>query len=468
MSLNCRLNRNITLNQINDDGTSSCNAQDLSMGVGGIQSPILVYNISDVESLKFKDDNRADDSLEVDTINAKGQFYKIDFTSANYSEEYENHKWTHSLQLEISNITSLFEDLLSDGVNGRYLVCFRPKGSEDYRCFGWKFGASLDYGMQISEDSLGYTVTLEDTSEYPLFTVYADNFGNKNKTYSPIFKPLYDVFFCEQGSDGKHTGYLIAMYVVKVNAVGQPLDSDNKLCQWSGKKQDAYKHESIGSDGGYHIIGTYSSSGSFDGRPVRILDYEKCTADVDDSIFINEKKNESIGLNSTIKQKPFTIRSTNDWSMLGNPTKCTITPINGSNGNTSCTVRHNGVGGTDVIQFQNNVTRECVQLEVNIYIIKINDSYTFPYGTTQFILTPNVMGGSRNYTYTVSPSLSVTKDGNGYLVCSPSVSTNEQNFTFVLTHSDDSNEVKQVNVKILGNNTSPSWQVLSSFCEIDE
>lgn len=468
MSLNCKLNKNITLNQLNDDGTSSCNAQDISMGVGGIQSPILVYNISDVESLKFKDDNRADDSLEVDTINAVGQFYKIDFTSATYQEEYENHKWTHNLQLEISNITSLFEDLLSDGVNGKYLVCFRPKGSEDYRMFGWKFGASLDYSMQVSEDSLGYTVTLEDTSEYPLFTVYSDNFGSKDKTYSPIFKPLYDVYFCEQGSDGKHTGYLVAMYVVKVNASGQPLDKNNKLCQWSGLKQDAYKYSGIGSDGGYNIIGTYGIDGSFDGRPVKKLDYEKCTADVDNSIYINEKKNDTINLNSTINQKTFTIRSTDSWSMLGSPSKAVISPTNGANGTTTCTVRHNGVGGTDVVRFENNVTKETVELTVNINIIKINSEYTFPYGTTEFVLTPIVMGGSGDYTYSVSPSLNVTKDENGYLVCKPSASANEQNFTFVLTHKDDSNEVKQVKVKVLGNNTEPSWQILSTFCEIAE
>ena len=464
MSLNCRLNRNITLSQPGESG-DTCNSSDISIGVGGISSPVLVYNISDVESLKFKDDNRADDSLVVDTINSVGQFYKIDFTSAEYTEEFENSKWTHTLTLNISNITSLFEDLLSDGVNGRYLVCFRPNGSEDYRMFGWKYGASLVYSMTVNSDSLGYTVTLSDVSEYPLFTVYKDNFGSKDKVYSPIFKPLYSTYFCEQ-ENGRHTGYLIAMYVVKVNAAGQPLDRNNKLCQWSGLKQDAYKHQSIASDADYNIIGTYASNASFDGRPVRILDYERCTADVDDSIFINNKKNETIGLNSTTTSTTFVINSTESWSLLSTPTNCTITPINGASGSTTCTVMHYGVGGTDVVYFQNTVTRETVELTININIIRINSNYTYPYGTTEFILTPTVQGGSGHYAYSVSPSLPVTKDGNGYLVCTPSVSTTEQNFTFTLTHSDDVNETKTVSVKILGNNTDPSWQVLSSFCEI--
>ena len=463
---NCKLNRNITLNQTGDDGSSSCDAQDISMGVGGIHSPILVYNISDVESLKFKNDNRADDSLEVDTINAVGYFYKIDFTSATYQEDYDNGKWSHSLQLDIANITSLFEDLLSDGVNGKYLVCFRPKGSEDYRCFGWKFGASLDYTMQVSEDSLGYTVTLEDESEYPLFTVYADNFGDKNKVYTPIFKPLYDVYFCEQNQSGQHNGYAITMYVVKVNAAGQPLDRNNKLCQWSGLKQDAYKHESIGSDGDYNILGTYASDAIFDGRPVRVLDYEKCSANVTNSIYINEKKNETYSLNSTIKTKTFTIRSTNEWTMLDDPKYCVVTPINGLNGTTYCTVYHNGVGGTDVIRFMNTVTREIVVLTVNIYIISIGSEYIYQNGTTSFTLTPLVTGGDKDYTYTVSPTLTVVKNANKFLVCSPSQSQNQQIFNFVLTHINDSNEVKNVKVTILGNNNEPAWQMLSEFCEI--
>ena len=107
------------------------------MGVGGIRNPIYVYNIDDVENLKFENDNRADDSLVVDTIITDAAFYSIDFSSANYTEEYEDGKWTHTLTLDINNITSLFEDLLSDSVNGRYLVAFNPNGDTDYRMFGW-------------------------------------------------------------------------------------------------------------------------------------------------------------------------------------------------------------------------------------------------------------------------------------------------------------------------------------------
>ena len=466
MAINCRLTKNISLNQLNESGSqSNCNSTDISMGVGGIRTPIYVYNIDEVENLKFENDNRADDSLVVDTIITDAAFYSIDFSSASYEESYEDGKWTHSLQLELNNITSLFEDLLSDSVNGRFLVAFRPNGSEDYRMFGWKAGATLDYGMSIGEDSQGYTVTLEDASEYPLFTVYSDNFNTRDKVYTPTFKPLYSVAYCEQ-TNGVNNGYAVAMYVVKVNSAGQALDEDNKLCQWSGKKQDAYKLNTVTSDGGYNILGTYASDATFEGLPVRVYDLDICPTDVSGTITINGSTAATVNLNSTTVSTAVTIVRDNSWTMLTNPTYVTVTPSNGSDGTSTLTVYHNGVGGVDTIVFQNRKTKERVTLTVNVNLIKINSSYTFPYGTTEFILTPTVQGVSSGYTYTVSPSLSVTKDANGYLVCSPSVSTNEQNFTFTLRHVNDNNEVKTVTVKVLGNNVNPSWQVLSSFCEI--
>ena len=119
MALNCKLDRNITLSQ-GGEGVDSCNGQDISVGVGGISSPVLVYNISDVPSLTFEGDNRSDHTLYVETINSIGQFYKVDHTDATYNEEYDpsTHKWTHTLTLTVANIQPIFEDILADGVNG--------------------------------------------------------------------------------------------------------------------------------------------------------------------------------------------------------------------------------------------------------------------------------------------------------------------------------------------------------------
>lgn len=463
MAINCRINRNISLNQVNEDGSmSSCNSVDITMGIGGIRTPIYVYNVDEVENLKFENDNRADDSLTVDTIITDAAFYSIDFTSASYDEEYKDGKWSHSLSLEIGNITSLFEDLLSDSVSGRYLVAFRPNGSNDYRMFGWKGGANLKYSMNVSDDSQGYTVQLEDESEYPLFTVYSDNFNVRNKFYSPIFKPLYNVAYCEQ-ENGVNNGWSVAMYTVKVNSAGQALDRNNMLAQWSGLKQDAYKLNTVTSDGGYNILGTYDATATIEGHAVRVQDYDICPSDVSGTIKAN---NNIVRLNSTTTSSTVTITSDNEWTMVSNPQYSNVYPINGASGTTTLTISHNGVGGIDYIVLQNKITRERYTITVFINLIKVNENITLQNGTTSYVITPTVEGESSDYTFSVSPSVSATKGSDNYINVTFPTSSNEQKYTFTLVHANDSNERKTVTITILGSNADPSWQLLSSFCEI--
>ena len=470
MSLNCKLDRNISLSQPSDSGgTDSCNSQDITMGVGGISSPVLVYNIGDVPSLTFEGDNRSDYSLFVETINSTGQFYKVDHTDATYNEEYDtaNHKWTHTLTLTVGNIQPLFEDILSDAVNGKYLVCFRPNGAEDYRMFGWKYGATLDYSVNIQSDSHGYTITFTDESEYPLFTVDRDNFGSKTKVYTPIFRPLYDIYFCEQGTDGRHTGYLVAMYVVKVNSAGQPLDRNNQLCQWSNLKQDAYKIAGVTSDGGYNIIGTYQKTATFDGKPVRIYDLEKCPANVTNSIFINSKKVETINLNSTITAGTYTITSSDEWSMVSEPQYVTISPVEGGNGNTPSTFHHNGVGGCDKVEFMNKVTHEIVILNTCVNIINIGKRYDFPNEVTSTVITPIVKGCDTGYTYTITPSVDSYKDDLGYIHINFPSTDEDLEYTLTTIHDCDSNERKITKIYREGVGKDPRWILDNNYCEMN-
>lgn len=470
MALNCKLDRNISLSQPSDTGgTDGCNSQDITMGVGGISSPILVYNIGDVPSLTFEGDNRSDYSLFVETINSTGQFYKVDHTDASYNEEYDtaNHKWTHTLTLTVGNIQPLFEDILSDAVNGKYLVCFRPNGAEDYRMFGWKYGATLDYSVNIQSDSHGYTITFTDESEYPLFTVDRDNFGSKTKVYTPIFKPLYDIYFCEQGTDGRHTGYLVAMYVVKTNSAGQPLDRNNQLCQWSNLKQDAYKIAGVTSDGGYNIIGTYQKTATFDGKPVKVYDLEKCPANVTNSIFINSKKVETINLNSTITAGTYTITSSDEWSMVSEPQYVTISPVEGGNGNTPSTFHHNGVGGCDKVEFMNKVTHEIVVLNTCVNIINIGKEYTYPNEVSSTVITPIVKGCDTGYTYTITPSVDSYKDDLGYIHINFPSTDEDLEYTLTTIHDCDSNERKITKIYRQGVGKDPRWILDNNYCEMN-
>jgi hypothetical protein len=458
----CKLLKNISFNADNECD-DSCAGVDISVGVGGI-SNVYLYNIDDIENLKYENDNRYDDSYVVDTIITSEPFYRVDFTDATYQEQFQNGKWTHQLDLTINNISTLFEGILAGSTNGRYLVCFKPNGSDDYRMFGWRFGASLTYNMNLNSDSLGYTVTLSDESEFPLMAVYSDNFNLADKVYTPIFSPKYGVKICEQES-GHNNGYVLTTYVTKTNTAGQPLDSDNKLCEYSGKKQDAYKL--VGqSDGGYHIIGTYASDATFEGQNVRVYDAEACPPQASGSIKINNSSAATINLNSTTRTANVSVDSTAPWQMTSSPQFVTVAPQQGLAGVTSVLAFHSGIGGVDHVQFQNTRTKERVNLTVNVNLVDINPSFSFPNGTTQFILSPKVMGQSTDYTYTVSPTIPCTKAQNGDLICSPSASNDEQVFTFTFTHANDSNEVKTTRVVILGNNVNPQWEILTQFCEI--
>ena len=459
--MNCKLTKNIS---IATNAGGGCNGQDMSMA-GGIKTPVYIYNIDDVTNLKFENDSRADGSLTVDTIVTDAAFYAIEFTNATYNESFEDNKWTHTLTLTIGNITNTFQSSLFDATGGRYLVAFRPSGDQDYRLFGWKYGASLSYTMDIAEDTQGYTVTLEDTSEYPLMACYRDNFDVRNKVYTPIFEPYYEASYCEQ-SGGANDGYSIAMYVLKVNSAGQALDENNKLCQWSGKKQDAYKFSGVTSDSNYHILGTYGPSAEFDGKPVRIYDPEVCPSTALGSITINGYSALTMNLNSVTTSSSVTISSDASWVLLTAPNYVTVSPNNGGMGTTSVTVIQNGTGGVDNLVFQNRRTRERVTLTVNVNIIRVNPLMTYQNNATSAVISPVVQGVTTAFTYTVSPSTTnYMTDGNVVLTFGHSES--ERNFVVTLTHLGDPNETKQVTVRIMGENSDPSWWLFNYFCEIE-
>ena len=164
MAFSCRLTRNITVDQVCSD---PCSNVDLM--AGGIADRFYVYNIDDIQGLKFFNDNRYDDTLYVDTIITAEPYYYVDGSSVTYSETQEGTVYTHQLTANINNIQNIIQDILSDAAPNKFLVCFKPLGSEDYRMFGWKSGATLTHTLDISENESNYTLTISDESEYPLF-----------------------------------------------------------------------------------------------------------------------------------------------------------------------------------------------------------------------------------------------------------------------------------------------------------
>lgn len=461
MAFNCKMTRNISLNP-DASSTEGGNCGSADIASGGIRERIFVYNIDDIDNLQYENDMRYDNNLIVETIITQEAYYFIDCSDVTYNESQSGDKHTHTLTLTVGNIQPITEDTISDSTNHKYLVAFKPNGSDYYRMFGWKAGADMSYTMDISESSNSYTITFSDESEYPLMTVYPDNFDLGNKIFTPIFKPLYDISYCEV-SGGQKTGYCIASYVVKVNSAGQALDRNNMLASYSGLKQDAYRYTRVSADGGYNILGTYDDSATFDGVPVKVFDVTLCPPDASGTITVSPS---IVKLNSTTTTQTLTITTPNNWKVSNSPAFVTVSPSTGS-GNSTTSAISNGTGGDDVITFQNRTTYERVNVNVQIRLIKINSEYTFDNTVQSFTLHPIAEGGQADYNYSVDISgLTITKQSDGTLLCVVSgTSTEFRTFTFTFTHKDDPTERKLVAVNIQGNNTDPIWRAMSTYCE---
>lgn len=463
---NCKLSRNISLNPTGSEANDCSSAEIAS---GGINERIYVYNIDDIENLMFENDMRYDDSLIIDTIITSKAYYFIDSTDATYNEQQEGTKHRHTLTITVANTQPITEDTLNEAVHHRYLVAFKPKGAELYRVFGWGEGAGMSYNMDIDESTNSYTITLSDESEYALMSCLADNFKLSDKVFTPIFKPLYEVSYCEV-SGGQRTGYCIASYVVKVNSAGQPLDEDNKLAYYSGKPQDAYKYQGL-SDGDYHILGTYTDTASFDGLPVKIFDVEKCPIDASGTISVSPT---TINLNSTTTSQTVNVNAylsnsstCASWTVIEKPSEISLSQTSGQTCG-SFEVISNGIGVNDGrIIIRNNSTYETVVIGVDVNLIKVNEEFTFQNGTTEFDITPIVEPSGSDYTYSIDKSgLTITKQSDGtlhFVVNNPS--SEFITYTLTLTHANDAREKKYVAINLLGNDTQPVWRVMAQYCE---
>lgn len=468
MAFNCKLNRNITVDQIGSDPCSN-----VEIMAGGIEDRFYIYNIDDIQNLKFQNDNRSDDTLYVETIITAEPYYYVDGSSVAYSESQEGTVYTHQLTANINNIQNIIQDILSDAAPNRFLVCFRPKGSEDYRMFGWKSGATLTHTLDISESASNYTVTFADESEFPLLAVKSDNFKLSDKQFEPHWKPLFEVIYCELDSRGMQTGWITAPYVVKVNSAGEALDAENKLCGLSGNPQDAYKL--VGrSDGDYHIIGTYEADATFEGQPVRVFDPELCLPENEGTISFNS---EVVRLNSTTRQTAsVNLTSNAAWSIVSNaPEYCTVSP-NSGDGNAVMNFYYGRYGGDDTIVVRNLNSYEETSITVHNRTVIIGAGEEFPYGTEGFNIYCRAYGGSEGYTIQVdNPGLTLTpvydtSDGVqmlvGYdaVVNDPTVTTT-RSWTITATHNDDNEEVKSATFTILAMDTAPFWRLMSQYCE---
>lgn len=442
--INCKLNRDIALGS-GQEG-SGCYFNTMNVGIA---DGLYVFNLEDVRNLVFENDSRPDDNLFVDTIVTSQPYYRIDASNISYQEEYDNNIYTHTISASIKSVMNDIEEILDGAVHGRYLVAFRVVGDEHYRLVGWNEGLSLDEELSISSDNNAYTLTFEGRTTYPHMEADKSNFNLSEKVFEPVFEPLF-----EAGKVTCSDGWAVANYVVKVNAAGQALDEDNKLVQYSGKAQDAYKLQGV-SDGGYHIIGTYTQNDYFEGKSVRIYDTTLCN--ISCSISVSPS---SLSFNSSDGQKLVTISSNYDWELVSPPSTVSLSRTNGASG--TVYVSQNGVCGNETLTFRNKKGACTASLTITNSHIFIDPVFYYPNGTTEATLKPVTCG---SYSGTSSEgSVLINSDGS-FTVSGISTSNSEKNVTVTLTSGS---ETKTVTLVIYGINTTAGAKVISEFCEIEE
>ena len=428
-------------------GGDGCNLTDINVGVA---DGLYVYNREDIASLIFESDARADNSLFVETINTSQPYYRIDATDISYQEDYNDHNYTHQLTASIKSVRTDIEEVLQEAVHGNYVVAFRVVGEDNYKIIGWKEGLSLDEILNISSENNAYTLTFSGTTTYPHMSADKDNFNLANKVFEPIFEPLF-----EAGKVVCQDGWAIAQYVVKVNAAGQALDEDNKLVQYSGKRQDAYKLASA-SDGNYHILGTYNSDATYNGKAVKIYDTSLCN--INCSISISPS---TINLNSTTTSTTFSITSNGDWQLVSSPSSVSFSRTNGGVNDQTVWAYSEGHCGTEVLTFKNKNGGCTANLTVNNNIIKIESTYYYPNRTTSVTLKPIACC---NYTATSSEGVVVINSDGSFTVSG--ISGQDAQKTVTVTLSCGS-EVKTTSLVIYGINTQRGARAISEYCEVE-
>ena len=441
MAINCKLNRDIALGS----GSDACMLTDINAGV---LDGLYVFNIEDVQNLIFSGDSRPDESLYVDTVVTSQPFYRIDATNISYTEEYDDHKYTHNLTASIKSVRNEIEEILEGALHGRYVVAFQVAGEKNYRLVGWKEGLSLDEQLAISKDNNAYTLTFNGTTTFPSMEVDKSNFDLANKVFDPMFEPLF-----EAGKVTCSNGWAVANYVVKVNAAGLALDTNNKLVQYSGLPQDAYKLQGV-SDGGYHILGTYTSTDYIEGKAVRIYDTTLCN--VNCSISVSPSV---LNFTSNVTSNTVSISSNKDWELVSYPSYVTMSRTYGGVNDQTIHVYSNGTCGSETLTFKNKVGGCTTTLGISVNEIKINDAYYYPNRTTEVTLAPIACC---NYTGTTSEGTFTVNSDGSFTVSGISGRDTQKTVTVVLSCGSESRTVTLV---IYGIDTSRGRKAISEYCE---
>lgn len=457
--LKCRITQNIH---------KSCDTHN-----SGIFDKIYLYDFDYIKSLTFSNDTRLDGGKGVSVINSTKDYFVWDVSDGEYTEELDGDTYTHEVTFNIHK-TQAIEDILSDAKNSYFLVCFRLKSENVYRMVGWELGAKLTYSLTVGEDGNYYTVTFSDEGTYPAFEVSSSNFDYKHKTYTPLYVPNFDFSYCETDSSHNMTGYRIAQYVTKQNTAGEALDENNRLCEYSGKKQCAYRLSSV-SDSDFQIVGTYETNATFNGQNVRVYDLDGCNGSSSGSIVVSPTE-----LTLSVHSNPtgtVTISTSDRWFITNNVVFATASPMSGK-GDATVAISWNGVKNKEWQNIIIHDTDTNVQKLVNIYMygINIEGDDTISYQKPTAIYDVPCFGSSYGWDYSVTSSSStmdytVEENDSASLKVTINDTTtippSGAKLTITVWCTNYPSEKVSKTITITSDETNPNWVLVSSYCETD-
>ena len=453
--LNCRISQNIQ---------KVCNTH-----VSGIYDKIYLYDIDDIISVAFDGDTRLDSGKAISAINSLVPFYTWDVSDGEYTEENDGDDYSHELTSNIHK-TQEIETILSDAKNSRFLVAFRLRSENVYRVIGWNLGAKLTYSLTVGEDGNYYSITFTDEGLYPAFEADRGIFEVKDKTYEPLYIPYFTLSSCETDSDGKNTGFRIASYVTKQNAAGEALDKNNKLCEYSGKPQCAYKYEGASSDGGYEILGTYNSTAIYNGTSVKQYDISHCPMSKSGSITVTPS---SINVYAHGDKKYLTVTTNDNWVLSNNKSGVSFGATSG-NGNSTISVGWDGTktsSYTQTVTFTDQLTGGTADVVVNYYYVLIDDFYIGTQATDAGeIIGSFSTNGDTTPTITVtSSSKDITPTakieyGNNWVIKYDATKLPDDGVTFTITINSNGDEDTKT-IILVKEETSPAWTLINWNCE---
>ena len=241
---------------------------------------------------------------------------------------------------------------------------------------------------------------------------------------------------------------------MKVNAAGQALDEDNKLVQYSGKLQDAYKLTGA-SDGGYHILGTYDEDASYNGKAVKMYDDSLCN--VNCSISISPS---TINLNSTTTSSTFSITSNGNWQLVSSPSTVSLSRTTGGVNDQTVYVYSEGECGNETLTFKNKNGGCTASVTINNSVIKVESAYYYPNRTTDVTIKPIACC---NYTVTSTDGTATVNSDGSFTVSGISGQDAEKTFTVALSCGS---ETKTTEIVIYGINAARGERAISEYCEI--